>query len=498
MAVAGKPYLPPKTLLIHPSPLTTNSIYGPKSADARPIATWIDRERSAWKCDFDPIYGYESCGTTFSWGSSGRVCAQGATSPPCADLNSDPDGDGWGWENDRACLMVAADSAAVTAETASAQPPPQNTGRGPADIFAPSAKREMLGCENFTRTAMEGAPTARRSLDLTAYDSVKVKLHYEGRAKFIRLYLRDFNPANTGYENFSAGKFMSAYLRTDDLKAGAAYVDLNEFTVEEWWIMLHNPPRNLAAPEFAHVVTVGIDHIEHGTHQLRVEEVELVGERISMETVLMALAIFWSGFLLLEAAVRYVLLIRSNRKRQHQLDQLAGRAEQLESEKDALTTRATTDSLTGALNRGGFAQKLNLLSAEGAVPSGYGLIIIDIDHFKRMNDRHGHDVGDRVLCALVQTINAHIREEDVLARWGGEEFILLTPQKNQQSLLNTAEKLRACVAATGFGSMPRISVTISLGAAFTASQEAFDTLFKRADVALYRAKLSRNAVASEP
>lgn len=477
LAVAGKPHIPPKTLLLHPSPGTISSLYGPTDATGGEVATWLNDATHDWRCNYKSVYGASSCGVAFSWNVfDSEGCPSTLRFPTCLSADSDEDGDGWGWENEQSCLVGA------------------TAGHSTITQSEPEAARGSA-CDQGGSITPDHTAAAFRSVDFTEYDGLNVKIHYEGRAKFLRFYLRNLNPEHADHEDATSGKFMSAFLRTDDLKAGSAYVSLTEFSVEEWWILLHNPPRTLAAPEFQNIVTVGIDHVEHGVHRMRVDSIELVGERVSLENFLMGVLLFWAGFLLIEGATRYYLLYRSARLAETQINKLSGDAEQLEKEKDLLKTRSLTDPLTGAFNRTGMMQKLRALTSSSDLPVGFGLMVMDIDHFKKINDAHGHEVGDHVLQTLTNLIVEHIRDEDVFARWGGEEFVLITPYRTDVKLLAVAEKLRSLVASHVFKEGLELKVTISIGVAAARQGERFETTFKRADLALYTAKLSRNSVA---
>ncbi|MCG6656238.1 diguanylate cyclase [Halomonas campisalis] len=162
-----------------------------------------------------------------------------------------------------------------------------------------------------------------------------------------------------------------------------------------------------------------------------------------------------------------------------------------------LTQEASRDHLTGAANRRTFDRAL-ITSVRGAQESGaeLSMMFLDIDHFKAVNDNHGHDVGDAILHALTELVQKRLRKTDLLARWGGEEFTLLLPETPLEGACQLAERLRADVAAAV---MPGPGVTISLGlAAYQAGDTARD-LIRRADAALYRAKRrGRNRVEVDP
>ena len=148
---------------------------------------------------------------------------------------------------------------------------------------------------------------------------------------------------------------------------------------------------------------------------------------------------------------------------------------------------ASTDKLTGIYNRHKF-EELFTLEAERTrrFSSPLSLILLDIDHFKSVNDTHGHDVGDHVLKHLSSIIKSNIRQIDIFARWGGEEFLILSPGNNLTEVKMFAEKLRLAVEKTSFPTVNH--VTVSIGLSEFGVDDNFSSLFQRADKALYFAK----------
>lgn len=162
--------------------------------------------------------------------------------------------------------------------------------------------------------------------------------------------------------------------------------------------------------------------------------------------------------------------------------------------KNELEYAASRDPLTGLWNR---RHALNLLEKARQQKRrnevDYSLLILDVDHFKRINDQFGHDKGDEVLVLLAKTLENRVRETDSVSRWGGEEFIILLPQTDIGNAVHLAECLRASVTQIQIPNLPR--VTVSIGAAQHQSEETTESLLRRADTALYQAKASgRNKV----
>ena len=157
----------------------------------------------------------------------------------------------------------------------------------------------------------------------------------------------------------------------------------------------------------------------------------------------------------------------------------------------ALVAQAITDPLTGAYNRRHLQQHLQQHLAQRAAPAGRAavgdaLLAIDIDHFKRINDEHGHAVGDDVLCRLVTAIGARKRGGDLLFRTGGEEFVLLLPRIGLAAAQGVAEELRQRVAQAEL--VPGQTVTVSIGVGALVPGQDVDAWLRTADAALYEAK----------
>ena len=162
---------------------------------------------------------------------------------------------------------------------------------------------------------------------------------------------------------------------------------------------------------------------------------------------------------------------------------------------------AATDQLTGLLNRQAFDfvfQQAMLDSERSRQPLCVALM--DIDYFKKVNDKHGHLVGDHVLKEIALIAKRSLRESDIICRWGGEEFLILIKNCALEKATSIAETLRATIAANDFSrtmdlSKGRLAITVSMGVAECKLNETEDSVFERADVALYQAKDSgRNSV----
>lgn len=162
-----------------------------------------------------------------------------------------------------------------------------------------------------------------------------------------------------------------------------------------------------------------------------------------------------------------------------------------------LSMLAMTDPLTGLYNRRHILDVANYEAVQQKrAPSELAFIIADIDYFKRINDTHGHDVGDAVLIAMSNTIRHSIREQDSAARWGGEEFLIVLPNTNQYDAIQIADRIRKNVAAVTVPvGQQSISTTVTLGVSSYRIGESVSNAIAKADACLYKGKKAgRNCV----
>lgn len=162
-------------------------------------------------------------------------------------------------------------------------------------------------------------------------------------------------------------------------------------------------------------------------------------------------------------------------------------------------SQAISDPLTNLYNRAGIAQIAEGIFANPETKKGMSLMLLDIDHFKRINDLRGHDAGDRILCEVARVARGCLRSSDHLGRWGGEEFVLLCATSEGASSFMLAEKVRTAIASVAYENHNQfpVHVTVSIGIADLQPEDSFDSVLKRADMALYKAKeAGRNCVIS--
>ncbi|SEQ55225.1 diguanylate cyclase (GGDEF) domain-containing protein [Devosia sp. YR412] len=172
-------------------------------------------------------------------------------------------------------------------------------------------------------------------------------------------------------------------------------------------------------------------------------------------------------------------------------------AYQLKATQTALKLAAETDALTGVANRRSFMIQAEQAFAEAkAAGTPFSVVMLDLDHFKAINDTHGHAIGDDVLHDVAQACKAALRNSDCFARFGGEEFVALLHHTDAAGATKVAEVLRKTVAALALDSHTLPAVTVSLGvASFAGGSEGLHDVLNEADRQLYAAKAAgRNRV----
>jgi diguanylate cyclase (GGDEF)-like protein/PAS domain S-box-containing protein len=157
------------------------------------------------------------------------------------------------------------------------------------------------------------------------------------------------------------------------------------------------------------------------------------------------------------------------------------------TDKKMLEYVASHDPLTTLYNRSEFVKILNkTIKSAQRYNTSFGFIILDIDYFKKINDTFGHQIGDEILIKLSNILQSNLRDDDFLARWGGEEFVIITNHTKMQDLELVAKKLQDAIKKGSFEPLKKL--TISLGLSVYNKKDTKDTIVKRADDALYKAK----------
>lgn len=319
-----------------------------------------------------------------------------------------------------------------------------------------------------------------------SYEHMEVKLNYQGSNERLRIRLH----------NFDAGSVRNSYrdtLRGLDVSFRAQETRAPVSITTKGWALAQSSSSD------TQVMDISLDlvaPISAGNHELELEYIEFYGELLPASQWYLGVALLWLLGNLLMISRHSLTQEQRIRNDSRRLATLATYSGGLEEESQKYKTLSSIDPLTSTLNRNGFGDELNKVAVDGALPADTALIIIDIDHFKRINDRHGHDTGDYVLQQVAAALHTNIRSSDSLARWGGEEFLLLCVNTTTQQAVLIAEKLRTAIESLTLEYREKpVPLTVSLGISIAGEGESFDELFMRSDRALYKAKhLGRNCV----
>lgn len=336
-----------------------------------------------------------------------------------------------------------------------------------------------------------------RGWDLSKYDSIFVWIKPRGEGS-VRLYLRGFDSTFSRAGDESSWKYNEIEFFPLEESYPAIFVP-QEFRLAGWWVAQNNINVHQARVDMSNVPLIEIQtgtSAPFGYGTLEIKGLRFKGKTISWDKLVTSLVVMWFVTFLIILVIRFFDYSRERAANKKKREELEKNLMALEIEKSEYEKSSKEDPLTGCLNRAGFSSVLlreqeNLSKNDSPV----SFVILDIDHFKQINDAFGHNVGDEVLVNLTKLIQSKIRNTDALVRWGGEEFVILcgdTPIQNAQFL---AEKLRMAIESTPL--IKQQQVTCSFGIAEMIAGEDPKRLFERADKALYASKEGgRNRVTS--
>ncbi len=342
-----------------------------------------------------------------------------------------------------------------------------------------------------------------KGVDLSRYNTLVMETPFSGDASKVLIFMRNYNPVYSSMEDGNSAKFMTLILNTSELEAPEpARIDLREFIVADWWLNQRSLERKYLPVEFNNVTVLGFDFSQYlsadKSLDLTFTRVHFEGPRILERHWYLGIVIMWVGLVSLLLAIEMFNLIRKNRLYSSKISELSDHKAHFEQQTEKYRELSQLDTLTQTLNRYGLAAELaKLMKEPGQFPAG--VILLDIDHFKRINDKKGHIIGDQVLKGIATIVTQNIREHDVFARWGGEEFVLIIPNSSSTVAFHVAEKIRAAVAKFELQSAKTFIVTASFGVTIMHANNDFESALKRADTALYHAKnQGRNCCILDP
>ncbi|RZJ09924.1 MAG: GGDEF domain-containing protein [Rubrivivax sp.] len=372
--------------------------------------------------------------------------------------------------------------------------------RGPADGYELLCTLHERYRYPYCGITLRFDPQRVKGVDLSEVRRLRLYLDYQGPGSTIKVQLRNASPAYGIPQNEQeSAKYNHVEINADSVKSGMVEVDLKNFVVANWWMQQFHVAPHLGRPEFDNIVALEITtgtEAPLGNYRFVLNKIEYDVQYVSTERWYLGIMSIWLGLALLYLFLRLVRLQTVVRLQRLQSQELQEINQVLDARSKQLVHMATTDALTGAFNRKGLEDVLQQALADWRkFQHPLGLVLIDVDHFKSVNDTYGHQAGDRVLAGLAELVRQNVRAQDLLGRWGGEEFLLVCRDSGLPQAFAIAEKLRALIAGHEFGGL---RVTASFGVAALDSDRPLDQLFAAADAALYRAKAEgRNRVVAE-
>ena len=325
-----------------------------------------------------------------------------------------------------------------------------------------------------------------KGMDLSEFDSVSVDVHYSGPGRHaLRMMLMNFEPGVSTVSDWMSQKINELEFEVPD--RGVTDIPLKVFHTATWWIDYKRVPLAESGARMDNVTRVELltgAANQAGEHVIDLRSLRFHGKWISQDRLYLLLMGAW---ILCAVSWPLVASLQLRRQLRHSAKRLSllsevNRALQLEARE--LVEQVNTDPLTGALNRQGL--RAALMSTPAILAAPMSVVFTDIDHFKHINDQHGHDAGDAVLRQFAAEITAGIRSSDKLVRWGGEEFLIICSGTSAEQARVLAEKLRTGLKNARWPITP--GITASFGVAELTPNDDIGDAIKRADEALYAAK----------
>ena len=331
--------------------------------------------------------------------------------------------------------------------------------------------------------------------NLAVYDSIFIWIKPRGEGS-VRLYLRGYDKDIYRENDLTSLKFNELEFFPLEESYPAAFVP-EEFRVAGWWVAQNGVNVHKARVDLSNIPLIEIQTgtnapLGYGTFEIM--GICFKGKMISDLRLAVFLISAWFITFLIILVFRFMDYRRAQKINKERQKELERNLAALEIVKNNYERESKTDPLTGCLNRAGF---VDVLTREQERLNKHGIpvsfIILDIDHFKDINDTYGHNTGDEVLLNLARLVQGKIRNTDALIRWGGEEFVILCGDTSAQNAQFLAEKLRKFIESAVL--IKQRQVTCSFGVAEMLPSEDPKNLFERADKALYTSKeTGRNKV----
>ena len=327
-------------------------------------------------------------------------------------------------------------------------------------------------------------------LDLSHIRALAITMMYQGKATSFRVYLKNFDPHYSRATDDDTPKYLGVEADTTPGKTQRMAFVPEDFRVADWWLRKYRLAPQFGRPQFDNITSMIIEtgsEAPLGPHVFQIREIEMKTAIMSEAQWYSLLLGLWIMMIVVYLGYRFGNLRRALRERRT-LEALALREAQ---------EAASHDHLTKILNRRGVTERFDGLR-KGRSGTAVTVILIDIDHFKLLNDTWGHEYGDRVLTEVAGVIRHNVRGVDLVARWGGEEFVVVCAGIDRRGAQRVSEKIRECIESFDFGACGRITASFGIhwsNAPANTAEAELPQMVALADIALYAAKAGgRNCV----
>lgn len=296
----------------------------------------------------------------------------------------------------------------------------------------------------------------------------------------ILFLVRSLEPGISAKKDCPSQKFSEALL-TVSSEIEPVRIKRDQFVVPTWWKRKYSVDGDSALPSFNMVEQFQFRTFKaNGAGKFVVRSIKCTGHWINIETLNKTLLWLWLGGVLIGCVIRVFKLKKKLHEKTASALELQQHNNLLASESATYQELARRDPLTGLLNRYGLEGKFESLSSAGGF--AYSLIVFDLDHFKQINDTHGHCYGDRALFDIARIVKCRTGESDIVARWGGDEFIIILNGQSLEDAYNFSEEIRQAVSQSD------LDYTCSFGISKSETGVGLETVLRNADQALYDAK----------
>ncbi|EAS64708.1 GGDEF domain-containing protein [Photobacterium angustum] len=342
----------------------------------------------------------------------------------------------------------------------------------------------------FCEIAISLTDSVDKGIDLSDYDHVGIDIDYDSplEGERVRIYLRNFDPAYAKLSDPISLKFNAIEYAPGEDK-GLVVFPLRSFQVLSWWIADYEVPVDKSSRQFDNISIIEVatgSYVKEANYSIKLNKLVFYGERISEQVLVKLLLSLWVVTAIFFIIIDRIYLRKKIKETEERTQRLRDANRALYEKSLVFEELAFTDPLTRTRNR----HEINEWLAEATTHSidnkiSFSMIFIDIDHFKQVNDKYGHRLGDEVLRRFASLINKRVRKSDVFARWGGEEFVIFCPATPLGATAELAESIRECIESAVWDN--GMKVTCSLGVA-ELENEGYSHFIERADEALMKAK----------